>query len=347
MSIWRPEHGRDRASPHALTILDAIETDLAISPNTFPQVVSIRIGAGRHDKHDFEVEMAIVAGVAVAVRYQSVNEEGRDEDDLENEGGSVAFHAAYAAKSLKACGLAEVAEQFHNLRVSARKSLALWQIEGAQAQLVDIRLVWTEYNYEGDSPPMEMRIRCLDDTLRPMIETLTLSHPYDAEADLARLRPRIENCFRARTALAQQGASGMIDQLSINAISRYGTVEAALRTISAGYGCLFLGDTMAFWTAGLVQCNGYDGSSRSSRLSWNRNSVTISGRSLPDTTLAALPGRPITDLVEHPILSSNMIITHVSNTLDPGPSIRAELDQPRRLFCNVSGRVWDCEEAPL
>jgi hypothetical protein len=340
MTIWRREHGRDCASAHAFAILKAIETDIGGGPNTFPQVASIRIGASRLDSHDFEVEMAIAPGVAVAVLYQSVNEEGRDPDDLESEGGSVAFNAVYAAKSLQAYAPA-LTERFYVLRVRTRKMLAGWQADGAQAQLIDIRLIWTEHNFEGDEPRMELRIRCLDGSLRPMVERLDLFNAGDLETVLAGLRSHVEGRFKMRAALARQGATGLIDQIALNAISQYAEVAAILRTLASRSGSFFLGDTIIFRTTGVVQCDGYD--RYTPKLSWNRHSITIHGQSLPDTTLAASIGRPITDLVEHPILSQDMIIWRAYEAFDPGPAILAELIMPQRLYCGVSGRTWECD----
>lgn len=343
MAIWRREHGRDRASAHALAILDAINVDLSTSPNTYPQVASIRIGAGIHDHHDFEVEVMIDAGVTVAVRYQSVDEEGRDEDDLESGSGTVAYHAVYAVKCLlQSKGPEKLAKKIHNLRVQARKTIARWHAEGAHAQFMNIRIVWTEYTVRSDDLLIEMRLGCLDDRLRPTILDLEVTDPEQLETELEGLRPNIERRFKMRTALAHQGATGMIDQLTINAISQDDDLDVAIRTIGSGFSPYLSPDLTVYSTDGVVQCHGRDMSN--SGLSWNRNRISLAGRSLPETALLQLSGRPITDLVEHPVLSADMIITQASNRSEYGAHfVHAEFEQPFRLFCGTSGYVWDCE----
>ena len=49
----------------------------------------------------------------------------------------------------------------------------------------------------------------------------------------------------------------------------------------------------------------------------------------------------MTKLVEHPVLSDDVIVTDVSSRFEQGVhSIRAAFEQPRLLFCSASGRVW-------
>ena len=119
MATWLREYGRGNASPHTLGILDKVGTDLACSDRSCLEVTSIRIGAGLKDHHDFEVEVKIAPGITLAVRYQSVDEDDRDENDLEDEGGSVAWLVAQAVKVLQAEGVPTLADWFHNLPPNA------------------------------------------------------------------------------------------------------------------------------------------------------------------------------------------------------------------------------------
>jgi len=100
-----------------------------------------------------------------------------------------------------------------------------------------------------------------------------------------------------------------------------------------------LGHLTIFAEDGHLQCHGSDPSN--CYVTWNRDTVTLRGRTLHEAALALLPGRPVTDLIEHHILSRNMIVTEAVNNFQyGGGSIYVTIEQPRRLFCGRSGRVW-------
>lgn len=338
VSIWHREYGRQSASDLALEILDDIERKLVAFSDPRPIVWSIRIGAGLRDLHDFEVEVELAPGAILAVRYQSVDEESRDPDALENQASSVAFHVGEGVKDLAAFGIGALADVLHDLRVRTRKALARCWADGIYETLVDIRIVYTEYWLPRDGVTFEITFRCLDDKLRPTIGTLEITDPDCLEAELASSRQALR--FARKAELARQGADGWVDQLVLNAAAQYGDVAKILRGELSG-APLWLSQALTIWTTdGHVRCHGWDASNPNFR--WNRNSIEILGRSAPDTVLTAMRGQPITQLVEHPVLSNDMVISHAYAKFEFDiHSIHAEFEQPRRLFCGASGRVWD------
>ncbi|MFW2850725.1 hypothetical protein ACM61V_02200 [Sphingomonas sp. TX0543] len=342
VNIWRREYGRQSASDLALEILDDIERKLVAFSDPRPIVRSIRIGAGLRDLHDFEVEVELAPGAILAVRYQSVDEEGRDPDALENQAGSVAFLVGEGVKDLAAFGFGALADVLHDLRVRARKAFAEYWAGGVYETLVDIRIIYTEFWLPRDGVTFGLRFRCLDDKLRPSIETLETTDPDSLEAELA--SPQQDLRFARKAELARQGADGWVDQLVLNAAAQYGDVAKILRGEQSEIP-LWLSQALTIWTTdGHVRCHGWDESNPNFR--WNRNSIEILGRSAPDTVLTAMRGRPITQLVEHPVLSDDMVISHAYSRFEYDThSIRAEFEQPRRLFCGASGRVWDPDPA--
>lgn len=342
MSIWRREYGRESASDLALEILDDIQKNLIGFSDPRPIVWSIRIGAGLHDLYDFEVEIEFAPGAILAVRYQSVDDECRDHDALEDEAGSVVYHVGKGLKDFASFGFAALADVLHDLRVRTRQALARYWADGIYETLGDIRIVYTEYWSPRDGVPFEMRVRCLDDKLRPTIGTLEITDPDSLEAELASSRQALR--FARKAELARQGADGWVDQLVLNAAAQYGDVAKILRG-ELSKAPLWLSQALTIWTTdGHVRCHGWDASNPNFR--WNRNSIEILGRSAPDTVLTAMRGRPITQLIEHPVLSDDMIISRAYSKFEFDiHSIRAEFEQPRRLFCGASGRVWDPDPA--
>lgn len=337
MARWRREYGRRSATAHTLAICDRIEADLRAAGHAGSAVASVRIGAGDRDQHDFEVEVEILPGVMIATRYQSVDEEGRDPDDLENEGGAVAWLAVVTAKEFLEMG-PDFADFVHGLRVRIRQAFASWSNEGIDVTFGDLRFVRTEFWHWEKELLFEVRFRGLDMRLRPRVHVLVVRHPEELDAELEHCRPVQGELFAARTAYARQGADGSVDQLTLNAIARYGEVGPALRR-TAWLGRLWLAEHLE-----LEMQQGRIVSSRrhaADRLGWNGNLLTISGECVPESLLVALRGRPVTALVEQPLLSGDMVIIDAcSGTGRSTRGVSVTIEQPVWLFCSSSGRVW-------
>ena len=70
--------------------------------------------------------------------------------------------------------------------------------------------------------------------------------------------------------------------------------------------------------------------------------MTIINQALQHTLLALLAGHRITELIEHGVLSDDMIFAEVSNKFEYDVhAIRGNVEQPQRLFRGASGRIWD------
>lgn len=337
-AMWHREHGRSTASPHALAILDDLERQMVGLDDPRPLVSSIRTGAGLQDLHDFEVELELAPGVTLATRYQSVDEDNRDPDALEDEAGAVAWQAAETAKELHAYGIGKLADLLHGMRIRTRQVMAEWCAAGIGVSLIDIRLVRTEHWRHEEALTVEVRVRSLDGRLRPAVETLEVTRPEILDERLAAWRTSLAVRFAAQADLARQGAEGMVDRLALNAIAQRWDVAEAVRGISRGRPYGITEQLTVFVQNGYVRCHGRNATGT---LSWNRDAVEIHGCSIPVTVATALRGRPVTHLVEHAVLTDDMIITDVTPSHDRGKhSIRARFDQPRLLFCGASGRVW-------
>ena len=340
MSVWYRQYGSSRASKHTLAILGRIESYLTAVAGPCPPVTSVRIGAGPGDQHDFEVEVELAAGVTLAVRYQSVDEEARDPGALEDQGGAVAWLVAESVKEFMGHGAPALADVLHDLRLRTRRTLACWWAEGIHATLEDIRSVRAEHAGPDDDLAVEARLRHLDDRLRPAIRALEAATPDLLGAQIESCKPEMARRSNARAELARHGADGWVDQLALNAIAQRDEVGPALRMIASGRPYGLSEELTVFVRAGHVRCHGWDEVNPS--FSWNRDSVIIHGKSVPAVALTALVGRPVSHLVEHPVLSDDMIVTEATARHEYGlHSVRADFEQPRRLFCSASGRVWD------
>ena len=339
MTRWHREQGRSNACVHTLAILDEIEKELPAFNHPRPFVTSIRVGAGIPDLYDFEVELELAPGATLAVRYGFADDEYRDGGPLDDEEGAVASLVLESLKECQAFGAGKLADLLHDLRVRTRRIVAGWSAEGTHVSLLDIRLVRTQYWRSADDLTVEVRLRCLGNRLEPTIEGLEVAHPDLLDAELASWRPHMDVRYAAQAALARQGADGVVDQLVLNALALHGDVAEALRTLGSGRLDWLTRELTVFVNDGHVRCHGRDTSLID--VKWNRNSITIFGKKAPASILDTLVGQPVRKIIEHPVLSDDMIILQATSCLEHGvTSVCAEFEQPLRLFCSASGRVW-------
>ncbi|TPG16733.1 hypothetical protein EAH87_13885 [Sphingomonas koreensis] len=344
MKVWRSNHERQAASPHALKILDGVEAGLRRIGDRRSRVTSIGILAHYFDTYDFEVVIELAPGTVVAVRYGSVDDEDREGDPEDRDGGAVAHLVVSTVEELLLMGADQLADIVHGVRMRARQVLAGWSAEGTHVVLRDIRLVRNEYSPAAGELPFEMALLGLDRRPRPAVAWDQVDHPDRLEDTLAKLRPEMDRRFAMHCALSRQGADGLVDQLVVNAIAIHMDVGAVLRQIASGVWPHLPCSLTVFDDEGRLRCHG-NGSARTD-FRWNRDTVTISGMTLPATVLTAKVGRPVTELVTHAVLSDDMTILDASSHSDKfGRSVKLMFDQPKLAFCGASGRVWRLDPA--
>ncbi|MGY4395368.1 hypothetical protein ACVWZA_000529 [Sphingomonas sp. UYAg733] len=342
MKVWHSIKGRQTAFPHAIKIFDEVDAGLRKIGDRRSRVVSIGIRAHYFDMYDFEVVVELAPGAELAVRYGSVDEEDQEGDPEDREGGAVAFLVVRTVKEFLAMGADLVADALHGSRMRARKVLAGWSAKGTHVVLRDIRLIRDEYPPSVGDLPIEMALLGLDHRLRPAVMWEEIKHPDKLDETLASLRPAMDRRYAMHRALSRQGADGLVDQLVVNAIATHMDVGAALRQIASGVWPDLPGSLTVFDERGVIRCHGSD--PQRSEFGWNRDTVTISGMTLPATVLTAKCGRPLTELVTHAVLSDDMTILDASSHSDEfGHCVKVAFDQPRLAFCGKSGRVWQLD----
>lgn len=78
---------------------------------------------------------------------------------------------------------------------------------------------------------------------------------------------------------------------------------------------------------------------------WHRDGVSVRAPRVATRDLVTAVGRPATELLDHPFLSRNIAVLEAAYSHDDEGErwLSVKLDMPRRLFCSVTGRVWDVE----
>ena len=124
-----------------------------------------------------------------------------------------------------------------------------------------------------------------------------------------------------RRQLAALGATGAVDQLTLALIRGHLPEAETLRT---------LGHERCIWPMPGVTISWRDGRVRSSGedmrgMCWSDLTLSFEGAVLPETALTAAIGRPVTDLVQHPLLSCDMVVAAARNR-------PADMHQPAALI---------------
>ena len=348
MRLWRPDPADEwpRADLRRMhgVILDAFRR----RGEDAPRVVAIATAYSNFDDHLYEIFFELTPGVVMSAAWDLTEDEKCEKildirDPAAGNYGTIAAAALDGVRAYLSLGIDHLADRLHDLRLRIRAKLADLSGEGGGPRLISLRLTSNNWHYP-DEFNVILRLTCLDRYLFPDVEELQIDDacavkPADAvnavEAELDHWGSAAARGYALRHALAREGATGTIDLLTLNAISRLGDVCSTLRAPRRGLRPRGADYFELFGERGNLSSCGFE---PSTRLSWSKRSISHP-TVLPATVLAACAGRPITDLITHPILSSEMTIVEATRNSKTG-ALSVKFEQPRRLFCHHSGRAW-------
>lgn len=269
--------------------------------------------------------------------------EGIDEEEDEQEERDRLAEAL--SEGLAACRprLEHLGDTLHELRARARRIVAEWQRDGAAARLVDVQLAPYDHWRGSEEPGVCAILEGPGEDLRPMELMVPAQRPCDLEHELAEILPDLAQRSRTQAELTAKGASGYVDQLALNAIAASADTGATLRQLGDG---LIL--ELADGTTALTIHAGHVGvvcAEENMALDSISGRMAVNGLFLPQSRLTAGIGRPAAELHPHPLLSDDITVLEASTSFEEGlPGLVMILQIPRRLFCAVTGRVWEDEE---
>ncbi|MEN3340541.1 MAG: hypothetical protein V7647_4217 [Acidobacteriota bacterium] len=314
-----------------------------------PRVTSVSEADHDDDFNSFEVLVELAPGISLFV--QDGDPYGRDDDgdDAEDDAKRVVTEVE---ESLAACmpRMQLVSETLQSVRHRARQLLSAWQKDGIAVRLLDVHLAQLSYWRSREEPAVVVLLEALDDRLLPQTMPIQLESIDDLEMELRNLRDRVTARHGRRIELTAQGASGRISQLALNAIGHFGDVATTIRRFA---------DEPRFWlpdgTVVIMQDGHVEADPGVGDATIECSGDWITARSLfvPAALLARSVGRPVTQLLDHPFLSDEMIVQETASGLsnEGGPSVRVKVHMPQLLFCSTSGTVWPAaaeerEQAP-
>lgn len=340
MKYWTAEEIADGATfpDEMVSILSGVL--YAIEEHGEPTAKLIRLG--RTDAHDdynrFEVDIELAPGVVLPTAYgtlEGLSQGWEDEaDDLDGVVGDF-------VEGLTACHelLEQLADTLHDLRRRARSAIAAWQRAGLPAKLVDVRLAPYDAWRRSTVPVTQVLFESLDERLERFVEEVRVETPAEMEKALADRRLALEQRNTARIGFGEQGASGTIDQLALNAIAHFDDLAANVRQFASEW---------RFWLPDesvLILSDGHatlGTGANDARITWWRDTVIVTSLTASQEQLEAAVGQPVSTLLDHDYLTPDIVVTEARWVVeDDREFVLIAFDQPRRLFCSTTGRVWD------
>lgn len=342
MRTWYPENGRSDAPRIALAVFDETNRQFAQLGGPQPKILSIRL-----DETDVrricEIEVELANDVVTLVRYGATDDEDEldwDDDPEMLDVDKIVYLILYWTVGIKHGELTDFSNSLQAAQRRLEQAFLDWSTRGCPLELIDLRLVRTRIHHLNGKIGIIARFWNLNNELRRAVDELEAddiaaltSGQFRRSAAKAGERQRI------KTFLKSLGAHGTIDQIAVNTIALHHNVAEVLRSRDFNV-YPALENPIYLCEDGHVSCIAASPSRPS--ISWYDNVVHVNGVTLPEAVLFSLPGRPITSVIDHRVLSSNMIVTraHV-DTDSPEPVLVIEFEQPRLLFCRYTGRVWE------
>lgn len=230
-----------------------------------------------------------------------------------------------------------LSDTLHGVRLAARRIISGWWRNGIQARLLDVRLAPYDCWRGSKDPVLDVLVEGLDDLLNTSVQEFRLENEGGLEPELDEVFACLAGRQMARAELANVGASGTIDQLALNAIAHFGNVASTLRRFATER-LFWLSDSTALLARDGAVTAGNGTANPAMHIGWRR--ITVDGSQIPESILVASIGRPITDLVDHYLLSPDMIVSDARSSNDGQGSVTFDLVLRDWLFCSVSGRAW-------
>lgn len=313
----------------------------AIDTHGTPETRLVRVGRTDDEEEDYnrlEVDIELAPGIVLPTPYgrlEGIAEGWEDEnDDAEGLTRDV-IEGIKAAVPL----IEPIADMLHDLRRRSRIVIASWQRAGLPAELIDVRLAPVDHWRGQAVPNVVVLFRGLNDRLQQDVVEVPVETHDELEKALSDHRYEFETRNDARTALSEHGATGRIDQLAINAITHSTDLAAILRMFSSEWRLWLNDGTAIMMRDGHLTANaGGD----DENFEWSGDQVILTSMFISQAQLDAAVGQPVSALIDHPLLTPDIIVTEARSTIDHGqPIVQITFDQPRRLFCAITGRVWD------
>ncbi len=235
-------------------------------------------------------------------------------------------------------GFEKLTDKFDDLRSELNKLFEQWSNDGdAHIDLIDLRIKTEPYWQHTSETPVQITINCLNEYLLREESDIEVWYPEEAVAEVMELHAELKTRTQTKELLKTQGADGIIDLIAMNSLLLDGRIKAKPESylvklrepeqhkdFRVKCGRLYLEATDFYRPS----------------ISWYDGYMKLYDVKIPSTIFDSLPGKPITALIEHPLLTSKVIIQNIVKLFDGKHYYKIEFEQPCFYYCCKTGRFW-------
>jgi len=333
---WDANDDQSKHTSLSAAVFKKVLADFSKYGENCPRILSIySFDGGFH--HECKIDIQLPGGVVMEVdsQYSGYNPIPKTLAKASDEAAeSVSDIVGYCAM----IGFEKLKDRFDDARSALNKLFKQWSNDGdAHIALVDLRMRIEPYDLRTFDTPVQITISCLSENL--VIEKMQIEawYPESAVDELMEFHAEIKTRTRAKARLEMQGADGFIDLIAMNSLLLDGSAKARPESY---IGILQKPDLHPDYK---VECGRlyleatdvhYD------HLEWGDGYIYIYDLQIPSTLCESLPGKPITALIEHPFLTSEIKIKDITKfCYGPQPFI-ISFEQPCFFYSRKTGRFW-------
>jgi hypothetical protein len=333
---WDATDDQSKHTPLSAAVFEKVMADFTKYGDNCPQILSIDSYDDVH--YQCEIEIQLPGGVVMEIDSRSSIRETSPPETLEVVSDEAAERVSDLVGNCAEIGFEKLNDKFDSARLGINKLFEQWSNDrDAHIDLVDLRLSSEPYWQNVFDTSVQITISCLSEALLPEKIRVKACCSEEAVAEVMQLHAEMKTRTHAKALLERQGADGFIDLIAMNSLLVTSSVKARpedylpkLREpdphpdFKAECGRLYL-----------EASDSYD-----ARLNWYDGYIEIYDLEIPSTLRDSLLGKPITDLIEHPFLTPEIIIKDLRKLCFGEDYFRITFEQPCFFYSRKTGRFW-------
>ena len=301
---WEATDDQSKHTPLSAAVFEKVMADFTKYGDNFPQILSINSFDDVH--YQFEIEITLPGGVVVEIDSRTIPGYTPVAETLPEAADEAAELVSDLIGNCAEIGFKKLTDQFDNARSEINKLFEQWSNDGdAHIDLVDLRLSTEPYWQNIFDTSVQITISCLSEALFPEKMQVKACCPGEAVAKVTNLHREMKSRTQTKARLKSHGADGFIDLIALNLLLFGDSAKAQTENYLPKLRESDLHQDLKV-KCGRIYLEAID--SADVCLIWHDGRVEILDLEIPSTLCDSLPGKPITDLIEHPFLTPEVII---------------------------------------